>query len=93
VSAEVDGYERQPDDARRIHGEPNVLRFVEILRNLPRLDRIHGAHDDQQHVVDERQQKPLILHATFQHHLDNRDRLMKLDICCSQTHRFTEKLD
>jgi len=33
VRAEVDGYEAEPDDARRVHGETDVARLVKILRN------------------------------------------------------------
>ena len=69
MRAEVDGNERQPDDAGCIHRESDVLRLVEILGNFARLHRVHGAHGDQQHVVDERQQEPLVLHAAFQYHL------------------------
>jgi len=61
VRAEVDGNESEPDDARGVHGKTDVLRLVEVLRNLARLDRVHGAHDNQEHVVDKRQQEPLVL--------------------------------
>jgi len=61
VRAEVDGYEAEPDDARRVHGETDVARLVKVFGNLARFDGVHGADDDQQHVVDERQQEPLVL--------------------------------
>jgi len=61
VGAEVDGNEAEPDDARRVHGEADVSRLVEVLRDLARLDRVHRADDDQQHVVDERHEEPLVL--------------------------------
>lgn len=51
VGAEVDGYEGQPDDARRVHGEADVLGLVEVLRDLARLEGVQGAHQDQEHVV------------------------------------------
>lgn len=61
VCAEVDWNESEPDDARGVHGEADVFRLVEVLGNLACLHRVHGAHDDQEHVVDERQQEPLVL--------------------------------
>ena len=61
VCAEVDGNESEPDDTRGVHGEADVLGLVEVLGNLARLDRVHGTHHDQEHVVDERQQEPLVL--------------------------------
>jgi len=71
VRSEVDGNESEPDDASRVHREADMLRLVEVLGNLARLDRVHRADDDQKHVVRERQQKPLVFHAAFQHHLDS----------------------
>ena len=53
MRAEVDGNEAEPDDARRVHRKADVLRLVEVLRNLVRLNGVHSAHHDQQHVVDE----------------------------------------
>ena len=35
VGPEEDGYEGQPDDARGVHGEPDVLGLVEVFRNFP----------------------------------------------------------
>jgi len=73
VCAEVDRNEAEPDDARRVHGKADVARLIEVFRNLASLDRVDGADDDQQHVVDERQQEPPILHSAFQYHLHDRD--------------------
>jgi len=70
VRAEVNGNKGEPDDAGGVHGETDVFGLVEILGNFARLDGVHRADDDQQHVVDERQQEPLVLHVAFQHHLD-----------------------
>ena len=61
VRAEVDWNEGEPDDARCVHGEADVFRLVEVLRYFARLNGVHSADDDQQHVVDERQQEPLVL--------------------------------
>jgi len=47
VCAEVDRHEAEPDDTRRVHGETDVTRFVEVLRDLTRLDGVHRADDDQ----------------------------------------------
>lgn len=54
AKAEEDGNEGQPDDANGVHGEADMLRFVEVLRNLPSFDCIKCTGDDQQHVVDQR---------------------------------------
>jgi len=72
VRAEVDGYEAEPDDTRGVHGESDVSRLVEILRDLACLDGVHRADDDQQHVVHQRHQEPLVLHPALQYHLDVR---------------------
>lgn len=53
MSSEVDRNEAKPDNARRVHGKTDMLRLVEILRDLARLNSVHGANCDQQHVVDE----------------------------------------
>ena len=49
----VDGHERQPHDARAVHGEADVLGLVEVLRDLARLEGVPGAEDDEHHVVAE----------------------------------------
>ena len=49
--AKVEGHEGQPDDAGGVHGEPDVLGLVEVLRHLPGLDGVNGAHCDQHHTV------------------------------------------
>jgi len=54
ICTEVDRNEGRPDDTGRIHRECDVLGFIEILGNVPRLERIHGAQRDQHHVVHER---------------------------------------
>lgn len=54
VAAEVDGHEGHPDDARRVHGEADEFGLVEILRQIARLDRVHGAHADQEEVEAQR---------------------------------------
>ena len=47
----VEGDKGEPDDAGGVHREPDELGLVEVLRHLPRLDGVHRAHGDQQHVV------------------------------------------
>ena len=66
VGAKEDRYEGQPDNTGGVHGEPNVpgrgrsdhlqarsplLGLIEVFRNLPRLDGLHRAEEDQDHVV------------------------------------------
>ena len=31
VGTEEDGYEGKPDDTRRVHGESDILRLIEVL--------------------------------------------------------------
>lgn len=45
--AEVDWHKRQPNDARRVHGEANVFGLVERLGNFARQHRVHRADHDQ----------------------------------------------
>lgn len=45
--AEVDGHERQPNDARRVHREADVLALVERLGDFARQHRVHRADHDQ----------------------------------------------
>ena len=49
--AEVEGDEGEPDDAGCVHREPDELGLVEVLRHLPGLDGVEGAHRDQNHAV------------------------------------------
>lgn len=77
VGAEVDGHEGQPDDARRIHGEADVLGLVEVLRDLAGLERVQGTHQDQEHVVDERHHQRERRHAARQH----RRQGIRMDLC------------
>ena len=67
--SEVDGNESEPDDAGGVHGEADVLGFVEVLWDLPRLDRVERADEDEEHVVDEWKHEPLVLQATLEHDL------------------------
>ena len=55
VHAEIDGDEGEPDDARRVHGEGDVLGLVEVGGDAACLERVHGAQHDEDHVVEERQ--------------------------------------
>lgn len=67
VGAEVDGHEGQPDDARRVHGEADVLGLIEVLRYLAGLERVQGAHEDQEHVVDQGHHQRERGHAASKH--------------------------
>lgn len=94
VGAEVDGYEGQPDDARRIHGEADVLGLVEVLRDLARLERVQGTHQDQEHVVDEGHHQRKRRHAARQH----RRQGIRMDLCGvrrfdHQPHDSADELD
>lgn len=51
VAAEVDRHKGEPNDARGVHGEGDVLGFVEIGGNVAGLECIVGAAHDEQTVV------------------------------------------
>ena len=53
VCPEENRYKSQPDYAGGVHGEPDILGFIEVWRNLPCLDRVDRAEEDEDHVVDE----------------------------------------
>ena len=53
AGAEVDGDEREPDDAGGVHAEADELGLVEGLGDLARQHRVEGAHDHQQDRVRE----------------------------------------
>lgn len=66
---EVDRHEGEPDDARGVHGEADELALVEVLRDLTRLHRVHGRDEDQQGVVQLREQEAHVLDVALQDHL------------------------
>jgi hypothetical protein len=44
--AEEDGDEGEPDDAGAVHGEADILGFVEVFRNLSGLESVPRAEED-----------------------------------------------
>ena len=50
--AEVEGDEGEPDDAGGVHCEPDKLRLIEVLGDLPGLDGVDCADGDEDHAVD-----------------------------------------
>ena len=54
-STKEDWNECQPDDAGAVHGKPDVLGLVEVLRDLPGLESVPGAQEDEDHVEDQGQ--------------------------------------
>ncbi len=54
ATAEVEGYEGQPDDTRRVHAEADKFGLVEIGRKVAGFDGEQGAADDQENVVAKR---------------------------------------
>ena len=50
--AEVERDEGEPDDAGGVHCEPDKLRLVEVLGDLPGLDGVNCADGDEDHAVD-----------------------------------------
>lgn len=55
VGSKEDWDKSQPDNAGGVHCETNVLCLIEVGRNLPGLDGIDCAQEDQDHVVDQGQ--------------------------------------
>ena len=51
-SSEVQGDKGQPDDAGRVHCEPDVLGFVEVFRYFSGFYRIEGADSDEDPAVN-----------------------------------------
>ena len=48
----VEGDEGEPDDAGGVHREPDKLRLIEVLGDLPGLDGVDCADGDEDHAVD-----------------------------------------
>ncbi len=64
---EEDGNEGEPDDACAVHGESDVLGLVEVLRDLPGLECVPGAEEDEDAVVGEGHHQGVGGHAAGQH--------------------------
>ena len=69
VRIEIKRKEDDPNEAGEVHGEANVLRFVEISRKPPSFERHHGAHSHQEHVVREQRDEHLPLQRAFDEYL------------------------
>lgn len=52
IGSKVDGDKCNPNDARAVHSEGDVLGLVEVLWNLPGLESVHGTEDDEEDVVE-----------------------------------------
>lgn len=57
LSSEVDGDEGEPQNRRGVHRESYQSRLVKVLRDLARFEGVHGAGDDEYHVVGERDEE------------------------------------
>ena len=68
AAAEVDGHKGHPDDARRVHGETDEFGLVEVLRQVAGLDRVDGAHGDQEEVETQRRHQPPDGGVAHDHH-------------------------
>ena len=64
------------------HGESDEFRLVEVLRYFARLDGVHRAHDDEQHVENLAEQKRRVLHSALE------DGLVALRVRCPNTRWF-----
>ena len=65
----VNRHERQPDDAGGVHSEADELALVEVLRYFPRLHRVHRRDQDQQRVVQLREEETHVLYVALEDHL------------------------
>lgn len=54
-SSKKDWDECQPNDAGAVHGKADILGLVKVLRDLSGLEGVPGAEEDENHVVDERE--------------------------------------
>ena len=69
VSAEVDWYKGHPHDTGAVHGKRYVLGLIEVLRDLPGLEGVHCAQDDQEDVVQQRHDRGHLAGPAPQHQL------------------------
>ena len=51
LSRKVDGHEGEPQDTCTVHGESDVSRFVEVLGNLSRFERVDGTSYNEEQIV------------------------------------------
>lgn len=54
---EVNGNKGQPYNTGCVHREANKLALVEIFWNFSRLDGVHRTCGDQEHIIDEGNEK------------------------------------
>ena len=66
--ARVYRHERQPHDARSVHGQADVSRLVERLRDVTGEHRVYRTHDDEQTGIGE-SDHVLLSHARQTHEL------------------------
>ncbi len=69
VGAEVDGHKSQPDNAGGVHGECNVLGFVEVGRHIASLEGVVGAAHNKQAIVTQRSHYAHVTRVTDEVHL------------------------
>ena len=67
ISSKVDGHKRQPHNTRAVHSEGDVFGFIEVLWYFPCFEGVHRAHDDQEHVVEQRDNGGHLAGATLKH--------------------------
>ena len=53
--SEEDWNESQPNNARAVHREADIFRFIEVLGNFSRFESVPRTQKDEDHVVNERQ--------------------------------------
>lgn len=50
IASEIDRNKSDPNDARGVHGESDKFGFVEVLRNVSRLQSVQSAQDDEEEI-------------------------------------------
>lgn len=82
VGAEVNWHKGQPDNTGSVHSEGNVLRLVEVGRDIASFKRIIGAAENEQAIVAQWCHHAQITGVAYQKHFSNTgvglDRLWRL---------------
>lgn len=54
IAAKVERYEREPNNARRVHAKADKFGFVEIFGQISRSHGVQRTQHDQKHIVADR---------------------------------------
>ena len=66
LRVQVEWEKTEPHGTRDVHGYPNVLRLIEILRECPRLEGIDGAKYHENHNITQVYGEAELVNFAFQ---------------------------